>query len=162
MRQVISVLVENQYGVLNKITGLFSRRGFNIDALAVGTTEDESISRITMIVDSGNSVVEQVEKQLNKLIPVIKVRRLDVNDIVGRELALVKVNVTPKTRGEVKDLVEMMHAKIADISLSTVTVEISAEPILIDLMIDMLRPYGISEMARSGMLALQKGSKALG
>ena len=162
MRQVISVLVENQYGVLNKITGLFSRRGFNIDALAVGTTEDESISRITMIVDSGNSVVEQVEKQLNKLIPVIKVRRLDGNDIVGRELALIKVNVTPKTRGEVKDLVEMMRAKIADISLSTVTVEISAEPLLIDLMIDMLRPYGISEMARSGMLALQKGSKALG
>jgi acetolactate synthase-1/3 small subunit len=162
MRQVISVLVENQYGVLNKITGLFSRRGFNIDALAVGTTEDESISRITMIVDSGNSVVEQVEKQLNKLIPVIKVRRLDGNDIVGRELALIKVNVTSKTRGEVKDLVEMMRAKIADISLSTVTVEISAEPLLIDLMIDMLRPYGISEMARSGMLALQKGSKALG
>ena len=162
MRQVISVLVENQYGVLNKITGLFSRRGFNIDALAVGTTEDESISRITMIVDSGNSVVEQVEKQLNKLIPVIKVRRLDVNDIVGRELAMIKVNVTPKTRGEVKDLVEMMRAKIADISLSTVTVEISAEPVLIDLMIDMLRPYGSSEMARSGMLALQKGSKALG
>ena len=162
MRQVISVQVENQYGVLNKITGLFSRRGFNIDALAVGTTEDESISRITMIVDSGNSVVEQVEKQLNKLIPVIKVRRLDGNDIVGRELALIKVNVTPKTRGEVKDLVEMMRAKIADISLSTVTVEISAEPLLIDLMIDMLRPYGISEMARSGMLALQKGSKALG
>ena len=161
MRQVISVLVENQYGVLNKITGLFSRRGFNIDALAVGTTEDETISRITMIVDSGNSVMEQVEKQLNKLIPVIKVRRLHSNDIVGRELALVKVNVTSKTRGEVKDLVEMMHAKIADISLSTVTVEISAEPVLIDLMIDMLRPYGISEMARSGMLALQKGSKAL-
>ena len=161
MRQVISVLVENQYGVLNKITGLFSRRGFNIDALSVGTTEDESISRITMIVDSGNSVVEQVEKQLNKLIPVIKVRRLESSDIVGRELALIKVNVTPKTRGEVKDLVEMMRAKIADISLSTVTVEISAEPVLIDLMIDMLRPYGISEMARSGMLALQKGSKAL-
>ena len=93
---------------------------------------------------------------------MIKVRRLDGNDIVGRELALIKVNVTSKTRGEVKDLVEMMRAKIADISLSTVTVEISAEPLLIDLMIDMLRPYGISEMARSGMLALQKGSKALG
>lgn len=162
MRQIISVLVENQYGVLNKITGLFSRRGYNIDALAVGTTEDDSISRITMIVDSGNSVAEQVEKQLNKLIPVIKVRRLDVNDIVGRELALLKVNVTPKTRGEVKDLVEMMHAKIADISLTTVTVEISAEPAVIDLMIDMLRSYGIREMARSGMLALQKGGKSLG
>ena len=162
MRQIISVLVENQYGVLNKITGLFSRRGFNIDALAVGTTEDDSISRITMIVDSGNSVVEQVEKQLNKMIPVIKVRRLDIHDIVGRELALLKVNVTAKTRGEVKDLVEMMHAKIADISLNTVTVEISAEPAVIDLMIDMLRPYGIKEMARSGMLALQKGSKSLG
>lgn len=162
MQQVISVLVENQYGVLNKITGLFSRRGFNIESLAVGPTDDETVSRITMIVDSGNSVMEQVEKQLNKLIPVIKVRRIEGNEIVGRELALFKVNVTSKSRGEVKDLVEMMNAKIADITLDTVTVEMSAAPDEIDLMKDMLRPYGIREMARTGMVALQKGSKSLG
>ncbi len=162
MRQVISVLVENQYGVLNKITGLFSRRAFNIDTLAVGTTEDESVSRITMIVDSGNSVMEQVEKQLNKLVPVIKVRRLNEDELVGEELALIKVNVTPKTRGEIKDLTEVMNARIADISLSTITVEISDAPAKIDLMIEMLRPYGISEMARTGMIALQKGGSSLG
>ncbi|MDD7408807.1 MAG: acetolactate synthase small subunit [Anaerovoracaceae bacterium] len=161
MKQVISVLVENQYGVLNKITGLFSRRGFNIETLSVGETDDKSVSRITMIVDSGNSVVEQVEKQLNKLVQVIKVRTLDPNELVGKELALFKVGITSKTRGEIKDLVEIMGARIADISSSTVTVEISAAPEQVDLMLDMLRPYGIKEMARTGMAALQKGSSSL-
>lgn len=161
MKQVISVLVENQYGVLNKITGLFSRRGFNIETLSVGETDDKSVSRITMIVDSGNSVVEQVEKQLNKLVQVIKVRTLDPNELVGKELALFKVGITSKTRGEIKDLVEIMGACIADISSSTVTVEISAAPEQVDLMLDMLRPYGIKEMARTGMAALQKGSSSL-
>ena len=99
MKQVISVLVENQYGVLNKITGLFSRRGFNIETLSVGETDDKSVSRITMIVDSGNSVMEQVEKQLNKMVQVIKVRRLDQGELVGKELALFKVGITSKTRG---------------------------------------------------------------
>ena len=161
MKQVISVLVENQYGVLNKITGLFSRRGFNIETLSVGETDDKSVSRITMIVDSGNSVMEQVEKQLNKMVQVIKVRRLDQGELVGKELALFKVGITSKTRGEIKDLVDIMGARTADISASTVTVEISAAPEQVDLMLDMLRPYGIKEMARTGMAALQKGSKAL-
>ena len=161
MKQVISVLVENQYGVLNKITGLFSRRGFNIETLSVGETDDKSVSRITMIVDSGNSVMEQVEKQLNKMVQVIKVRRLDQGELVGKELALFKVGITSKTRGEIKDLVQIMGARIADISASTVTVKISAAPEQVDLMLDMLRPYGIKEMARTGMAALQKGSKAL-
>ena len=114
-----------------------------------------------MIVDSGNSVMEQVEKQLNKMVQVIKVRRLDQGELVGKELALFKVGITSKTRGEIKDLVEIMGARIADISASTVTVEISAAPEQVDLMLDMLRPYGIKEMARTGMAALQKGSKAL-
>lgn len=162
MRQIISVLVENEYGVLNKITGLFSRRGFNIDSVAVGPTDDKTVSRITMVVDSGNSVLEQVEKQLNKLVPVIKVRRLDQNDMVGRELALIKVNATQRTRREIKDLVEIMEARIADISATTLTVEISDSPARIDLMMDMLRTYGIVEMARTGMVALQNGSGSIG
>ena len=161
MTQVISVLVENEYGVLNKITGLFSRRGYNIDALAVGTTEDPTVSRITVIVDSGNSVMEQVEKQLNKLVPVIKVRRLEPNDMVGFELALIKVNASPRTRGEIKDVVEIMNARMVDISSTTITVQISDAPSRIDLMIDMLRPYGICEMARTGTVALQKGGSSI-
>ncbi len=162
MRQIISVLVENEYGVLNKITGLFSRRGFNIDSVAVGTTDDQSISRITMVVDSGNSVLEQVEKQLNKLVPVIKVRRLDQNEMVGRELALIKVNASQRTRREIKDIVEMMDARIADISTSTLTIEVSDSPARIELMVDMLRTYGIVEMARTGLVALQNGSGFIG
>ena len=101
MKQTISVLVENQAGVLNRITGLFSRRAFNIESLAVGVTDDPTISRITIIVDSGNSVVEQVEKQLNKLIEVIKVRTLDENTYIGRELMILKVNANNKTRQDI-------------------------------------------------------------
>ena len=101
MKQTISVLVENQAGVLNRITGLFSRRAFNIESLAVGVTDDPTISRITIIVDSGNSVVEQVEKQLNKLVEVIKVRTLDENTFIGRELMILKVNANNKTRQDI-------------------------------------------------------------
>ena len=101
MKQTISVLVENQAGVLNRITGLFSRRAFNIESLAVGVTDDPTISRITIIVDSGNSVVEQVEKQLNKLVEVIKVRTLEENSLIGRELMILKVNANNKTRQDI-------------------------------------------------------------
>ena len=162
MKQVISVLVENQAGALNKITGLFSRRAYNIDSLAVGVTEDKSISRITMIVDSGNAAIEQVEKQLNKLVCVIKVRRFDSNDLVGRELAIIKVTSSIKTRGELKDLADMMGARISDMSISTVTFEISDSPERIDLFEEMLRTYGIKEVARTGIVALQKGSSSIG
>lgn len=162
MKQVISVLVENQAGALNKITGLFSRRAFNIDSLAVGVTEDKSISRITMIVDSGNNAIEQVEKQLNKLVCVIKVRRFDMNELVGKELAIIKVTSNPKTRGELKDLSDMMGARITDMSTSTVTLEISDAPDRIDLFEEMLRSYGIKEVARTGIVALQKGSSSIG
>ncbi len=161
MLQVISVLVENEYGVLNKITGLFSRRAYNIESLAVGPTEDPTVSRITVVVDSGNSVLEQVEKQLNKLVPVIKVRKLEINDLVGYELALIKVNASPRTRGEIKDVVEIMNARMVDISSTTITIQISDAPSKVDLMLDMLRPYGICEMARTGMAALQKGGSSI-
>lgn len=161
MKQVISVLVENQAGVLNKITGLFSRRAFNIDSLAVGVTEDKSISRITMIVDSGNSAIEQVEKQLNKLVCVIKVRRFEASELVGKELAILKVAASSKTRSELKDLADMMNARITDMSTTTITFEISDSPDRIDLFEEMLRTYGIKEVARTGIVALQKGSSSI-
>ena len=125
MKQTISVLVENQAGVLNRITGLFSRRAFNIESLAVGVTDDPTISRITIIVDSGNSVVEQVEKQLNKLVEVIKVRTLEENNLIGRELMILKVNATTKTRQDIMTICKIMGATVDDISPSSMTLEIS-------------------------------------
>ncbi|MGP1442186.1 MAG: acetolactate synthase small subunit [Anaerovoracaceae bacterium] len=159
MKEIISVLVENQAGVLNKITGLFARRGFNIDSLAVGVTEDKTVSRITMIADSGNSVSEQMEKQLNKLVPVIKVRSFDEKEITAKELALIKVSANNRTRGEIRDIVDIMGTKIVDISTSTVTIEICDSPERIELLQEMMRPFGIKEVARTGIIALQKGSK---
>ena len=128
MKQTISVLVENQAGALNRITGLFSRRAFNIESLAVGVTDDPTISRITIIVDSGNSVVEQVEKQLNKLIEVIKVRTLEENALIGRELMLLKVNANNKTRQDIMTICEIMGAKVDDISPTSLTMELSDTP----------------------------------
>ena len=162
MKQIISVLVENQAGALNKITGLFARRAFNIESLAVGVTEDKSISRITMIVDSVNNAVEQIEKQLNKLVPVIKVRRFDDSEVIGKELAMIKVASNSKNRGEIKNLADIMNARITDISAATMTVEISESPEKIDLFEEMMRPYGIQEVARTGIVALQKGSSSIG
>ncbi len=158
MRQTISVLVENQAGVLNRITNLFARRAFNIESLAVGTTDDPTISRITIIVDSGNSVVEQVEKQLNKLVDVIKVRTLDENNLIGRELVLIKVNATSKTRQDIMTICDLMGARVADISPSSLTLELSDTPDRIQVFEDMLRPFSIKALARTGVIALQKGS----
>ena len=157
MKQTIAVLVENQAGVLNRITGLFSRRAFNIDSLAVGVTDDPSISRITIIVDSGNSVVEQVEKQLNKLIEVIKVRTIPEDNMIGRELVLLKVNATNKTRQDIMTICDIMGAKVSDISPSSMTLELSDTPDRIDTFEAMLRPFSILEVVRTGVIALQKG-----
>ena len=157
MKQTISVLVENQAGVLNRITGLFSRRAFNIDSLAVGVTDDPAISRITIIVDSGNSVVEQVEKQLNKLIEVIKVRTIPEDKLIGRELVLVKVNAANKTRQDIMTICEIMGAKVSDISPTSMTLELSDTPERIDTFEAMLRPFSILEVVRTGVIALQKG-----
>jgi acetolactate synthase-1/3 small subunit len=157
MKQTISVLVENQAGVLNRITGLFSRRAFNIESLAVGVTDDPTVSRITIIVDSGNSVVEQVEKQLNKLIEVIKVRTIPENNMIGRELVLVKVNATNKTRQDIMTICEIMGAKVSDISPTSMTLELSDTPDRVDTFESMLRPFSILEVVRTGVIALQKG-----
>ena len=157
MKQTSSVLVENQAGVLNRITGLFSRRAFNIDSLAVGVTDDPTISRITIIVDSGNSVVEQVEKQLNKLVEVIKVRTIPEDKKIGRELVLLKVNATNKTRQDIMTICDIMGAKVDDISPNSLTLELSDTPDRIDTFEAMLRPFSILEVVRTGVIALQKG-----
>ena len=157
MKQTISVLVENQAGVLNRITGLFSRRAFNIESLAVGVTDDPTVSRITIIVDSGNSVVEQVEKQLNKLVEVIKVRTLDESSMIGRELMILKVSANAKTRNNIMTICDICGAKVADISPTSMTMELSDTPDRVNTFEEMMRPFNILEVARTGMIALQKG-----
>ena len=161
MKQTISVLVENRAGALNKITGLFSKRAFNIDSLAVGVTDDPTLSRITIIVDSGNSVVEQVEKQLNKLVDVVKVRTLGEHSMIGRELMLIKVSATTTTRPDIMTICNVCGAKVLDITTSTVTIEIVNTPDLIRSFEEMMRPYGIMETARTGMVALQRGANKI-
>ena len=158
MKQTISVLVENQAGVLNRITGLFSRRAFNIESLAGGVTDDPSISRITIIVDSGNSVVEQVEKQLNKLVEVIKVRVIEEDKMIGRELMIIKVNATTKTRPDIMNVCQIMGGKIDDISPTSMTLELSDTTERVELFQSLLRPFSILEVVRTGMIAVQKGS----
>ena len=157
MKQTISVLVENQAGVLNRITGLFSRRAFNIESLAVGVTDDPTLSRITIIVDNGNSVVEQVEKQLNKLVEVIKVRTLDESSLIGRELMIIKVSANKNTREQIMTICNICGAKVADISPTSMTMELSDTPERVRTFEDMMRPYNILEVARTGVIALQKG-----
>ena len=157
MKQTISVLVENQAGVLNRITSLFSRRAFNIDSLAVGVTDDPSLSRIAIIVDNGNSVVEQVEKQLNKLVEVIKVRTLDESSLIGRELIIIKVSANKNNREQIMTICNICGAKVADISPTSMTMELSDTPDRIDTFEDMMRPFNILEVARTGVIALQRG-----
>ena len=157
MQQTISVLVENQAGVLNRITSLFSRRAFNIDSLAVGVTDDPSVSRITIIVDSGNSVVEQVEKQLNKLVEVIKVRTLDEASMIGRELMILKVSANTRTRSDIMTICNLCGAKVADLSPNSITIEVSDTPDRVNTFEELMRPFHNLEVVRTGMVALQKG-----
>lgn len=158
MKYTLSVLVENHAGVLSKVSGLFSRRGFNIDSLSVGTTEDKKISRMTIVVDGDEYIVEQVEKQLNKVIPVIKVKVLSPENLVSRELSLVKVSCTSKERPEIMKIAELMNAKIIDVTVKTLTLEFTDSPERTDTLLDLLRCYGIKELVRTGVSAIEKGS----
>ena len=160
-KHTLSVLVENHAGVLSRVAGLFSRRGFNIDSLAVGITEDPAVSRMTIVVDGDEYVVEQVSKQLNKLVDVIKIKKLDDNDSVSRELALIKVSANVSTRGEVLQIVEIFRANVIDISKSTLTIEITGSLDKVEALEDMLKPFGIKEIVRTGMIALERGNKHL-
>jgi len=158
-KHTLSVLVENHAGVLSRVAGLFSRRGFNIDSLAVGTTENPEVSRMTIVVDGDDYTVEQVSKQLNKLIDVIKIKQLDKDDSVSRELALIKVNATASTRSEIIQIVEIFRAKIVDISKHTLSIEISGGVDKVAALEDMLKQFGIKEIVRTGTIAIERGNK---
>jgi len=159
MRHTISVLVENKFGVLARVAGLFSGRGYNIDSLNVGETEDPSISRMTIVVDGDDYTVEQVSKQLNKLIDVIKIKELEKSDSVSRELALVKVAANAENRSEIIQLVEIFRAKIVDVSRNTLTIEISGSSDKVSALEEMLKQFGIKEIARTGTIAIERGNK---
>lgn len=161
MQYTLSILVENQAGVLSKISGLFSRRGFNIDSLAVGVTTDTNVSRITIVANGDEYVVEQLEKQLNKLIPVIKVKRLAEGDFISRELILIKVHCPAPKRGEILTTVELMQGKVVDFSTTSVTVEYCECTSRVDTLVELLKPYGIREIVRTGTVALDKGAAAV-
>ena len=161
MKHTISVLVENHAGVLSRITGLFSRRGFNIDSLAVGVTEDKPVSRMTIVVEGDAYTVEQLEKQLNKVVDVIKVRTIPQQDLISRELMLIKCTATGRTRSEILDIAKIMDANIVDLTKTTMTLEICDLPDRLDLLEELLKSYNIQEVMRTGTIALQKGGSAV-
>ncbi|MBE3089483.1 MAG: acetolactate synthase small subunit [Actinobacteria bacterium] len=156
---IISVLVENKAGVLAKISGLFSRRGFNIESLAVGPTEDEKIARITIVVNAETHSMEQVIKQLYKLINVIKIQELDPYNIVERELVLIKVSADNNTRAEILEIINIFRANIVDVAKKSLIIEITGNSSKIQGLEDLLKPYGILELIRTGKIACSRGSK---
>lgn len=158
MRYTITVLVQNHYGVLSKVAGLIARRGFNIESLAVGVTENPDISRMTIAVDCDESGVEQVEKQLNKLIPTIKVKVLEEGAYIARELTMVKVSCTAKYREELMILADLMHARIIDVTASSLTLELTDTTARTEHFISLLKPYGIKELVRTGISAIELGA----
>ncbi len=157
----LSVLVENKPGVLARIAGLFSRRGFNIESLAVGPTERDEISRMTILVSVEGTALEQVTKQLNKLVNVIKIVELEEGQAVQRELLLVKVRADDTTRRGVLETAELFKAKVIDAGLEALTMEVTGPPAKLDAVLKMLEPYGIREMVQSGMVALGRGPRSM-
>ena len=160
VKHVLGVLVENQPGVLAKVAGLFSRRGFNIESLAVGTTEDPTISRMTIVVEDDENVIEQVAKQLNKLIDVIRVADI-AKDSVARELALIKVHTTPATRNEIIQIVSVFRAQVVDISKDSLIIEITGDQDKVSALQEMLKDFGIKEMVRTGIIAVDRGNRLI-
>ncbi|MBP2031246.1 acetolactate synthase-1/3 small subunit [Methanohalophilus levihalophilus] len=160
MRHTLAVLVENKFGVLSRVSGLFSRRGYNIDSLAVGITEDPNISRMTIVVRGDDHVLEQVIKQLNKLIDVIRVMDLGAEESVERELALIKVNADKDNRAEIIQIVDIFRARIVDVAARTLTIEVTGTEGKIEAIENLLKPFGIKEMARTGKIALNRGTKS--
>ncbi|MCI6007313.1 acetolactate synthase small subunit [Oscillospiraceae bacterium LCP25S3_E10] len=158
MKHTIYILVENHAGVLSKITGLFSRRAFNIESLAVGVTTDVNVSRITVVADGDEYVAEQIKKQLNKLIPVLEVKILKENSYISRELALIKVKSNTGNRIEIMKIAELMDAKVIDVSVNTITLQIADTVDNLETLTNLLKPYGIKEMVRTGTVAIEKGS----
>ena len=156
-KHILSILVENKPGVLTRIAGLFARRGFNIDTLAVGPTDDPTLSRITLTLDGAMHPIDQVTKQLHKLVNVIKIRDLEPTETVARELALFKVSADASTRAEVMQMVDIFRAKIIDVSRRSVTIEVTGSWDKIEAFERMVRPFGLIEMARTGEIAISRG-----
>lgn len=155
-KHTISILVENKFGAFNRIAGLFAAKGYNIDSLTVGPTEEEGVSRMTIVTQGDDQVIEQIIKQLNKLIDTIKVVDLTFDSFVERELVLIKVQSTPETRSEIMQIAEIFRAKVVDISPKTLTLEATGGKQKVDAIIKMLKPFVVREIARTGRVALKR------
>ena len=156
-KHVLSILVENKPGVLTRIAGLFARRGFNIDTLAVGPTDDERFSRITLTLDGAVHPIDQVTKQLHKLVNVLKIRDLEPTETLSRELALFKVSADGATRAEVMQICEIFRAKVVDVTKRSVIIEVTGTFEKVDAFERLIRPFGLIEMARTGEIAISRG-----
>jgi len=161
MRHTISILVENEFGVLARVAGMFSGRGYNIESLSVAETMDPTVSRITLVTRGEDQVLEQIEKQLNKLIAVIKVIDFTNTAHVERELVLVKVGVDERSRGEIVNIVDIFRGKIIDVSRRSYVIEVTGTEDKIDALIELLKPIGIKEIVRTGKVAMFRGTRLL-
>lgn len=159
MRHVISVLVENKVGILARITGLISGRGFNIDSLAVGETENPEFSRITIVVKGDDAILEQVRKQIGKIIDVIKVIDFTQEEFIERDLMLLRINAPTGKRGEIIEIVDIFRGKIVDVGQKDIVIEIAGTEDKLEAMVSLLRPYGIKELVRTGSIAIARGIK---
>lgn len=157
MKHTISVLVDNKPGVLARIAGLFSGRGFNIDSLSVGETQDSTVSRMTIISHGDDAILEQITKQLNKLVDVIKVQDFSNKEFVERELVLIKVSCSRDNRPEIIEITDIFRAKIVDVSRNTLTVEATGAEKKVEAFIEMMKPFGIKELVRTGEVAIARG-----
>jgi len=158
-KHTLVALVEDKPGVLNQMASLFRRRGFNIESIAVGHSEVPHLSRMTIVVNGADAMVEQVRKQLDKLIDVVKVSDITEEDIVSRELALIKVKTTPPTRSEIIEIADIFRANIVDVSADSVTIEITGDEDKINSLLNLLRGFGIREIARTGCIAMTRGGQ---
>jgi acetolactate synthase-1/3 small subunit len=161
MRHTISILVENEFGVLARVAGLFSGRGFNIDSLSVAKTLDPSLSRITLVTEGDDQIVEQITKQLNKLICVIKVSDFQETPHVEREMALIKVAADERTRGEILNIIDIFRAKVIDAGPRSFVIEVTGDEGKITAILDLLKPLGVKEIVRTGKVAVQRGLQTL-
>jgi acetolactate synthase I/III small subunit len=159
MRHVISAVVQNEPGVLASVAGLFSARGFNIDSLVVGRTENPELSRMTVVCIGDDNTLEQIRKQLAKLVPVVKVRDYKGAAYVERDLCLVTVSVPPEQRGEVIEIVNLFRGKVVDVAQGSVMIEMSGTEEKIEALVELLKPYGIKELARTGVIAMARGTQ---
>jgi acetolactate synthase-1/3 small subunit len=159
MKHTVVAMVEDRPGVLTRVASLFRRRGFNIDSLAVGGTEEQGISRMTIVVDGDDGILQQVEHQLYKLIDVVKVTNLSMEEAVSRELALIKVRCGTLNRREVLDIVEIFRAQVIDVSPETLIIQVVGEEERLNALLDNLRPYGVMEMVRTGRIAMARGEQ---